>query len=52
MLWRDSTAGRGSAPARGRPFEQLELPGELKRAVIVHRGELTPEYEYLKAHLG
>jgi saccharopine dehydrogenase (NAD+, L-lysine forming) len=35
-----------------RPFAELALPPALKRAVIVHQGELTPDYEYLKAHLG
>jgi len=29
------------------PYEQLALPGELKRALILHHGELTPDYEYL-----
>jgi saccharopine dehydrogenase (NAD+, L-lysine-forming) len=33
------------------PFEQLDLPPEIKRAVIVHRGELTPSYRYLKKFL-
>ncbi len=33
------------------PFEDLALDPRLKRAVIVHRGELTPQYEYLKEHL-
>jgi alpha-aminoadipic semialdehyde synthase len=33
------------------PFEQLELPSQLKRAVIVHRGELTPDYRHLKDYL-
>jgi alpha-aminoadipic semialdehyde synthase len=33
------------------PFEKLDLPPEIKRAVIVHQGELTPEYRYLEAHL-
>jgi len=28
-------------------FAELALPPELKRAVIVHRGELTPDYRYL-----
>ncbi len=32
-------------------FGELELPPHLKRAVIVHRGELTPDYRYLKDHL-
>ncbi len=27
------------------------LPGELQRAVIVYRGELTPDYRYLENHL-
>jgi hypothetical protein len=34
-----------------RDFQSLDLPSHLKRAVIVHRGELTPSYEYLKASL-
>ncbi len=33
-------------------FEALALPPEIKRAVIVHRGELTPAYRYLQQHLG
>ncbi len=33
------------------PFDQLPLPDELKRAVVVHRGQLTPSYRYLEAHL-
>ncbi len=32
-------------------FDALELPGHLKRAVIVHRGQLTPDYAYLSRHL-
>ena len=32
-------------------FERLDLPPELKRAVIVHRGELTPDYRHLKDYL-
>jgi saccharopine dehydrogenase (NAD+, L-lysine forming) len=34
------------------PFGSLRLPSCLKRAVIVHRGELTPEYAYLHGPLG
>ena len=30
------------------PFEELALPPEIKRAVITHGGELTPDYCYLK----
>ena len=33
------------------PFEQLELVPEIKRAVIVHRGELTPDYRYIEQFL-
>jgi len=34
-----------------RPFDELELPDPIRRGVIVHRGELTPQYEHLKEHL-
>jgi saccharopine dehydrogenase (NAD+, L-lysine forming) len=33
------------------PYEALDLPPEIKAAVIAHRGELTPEYAYIKAYL-
>jgi alpha-aminoadipic semialdehyde synthase len=33
------------------PFEKLELPKELKDAVIVYQGSLTKDYEYLNEHL-
>lgn len=29
-------------------FEEIELSYSLKKAVIVHKGELTPEYKYLE----
>jgi alanine dehydrogenase len=32
-------------------FETLELPSHLKKAVIVHRGALTPDYQYLTRYL-
>ena len=32
-------------------FKALQLPQELKRAVICHRGELTPDYRTLEKHL-
>ena len=32
-------------------FDQLDLPLHLKKAVIVHKGELTPSYRYLQQHL-
>ena len=33
------------------PFEELKLPPEIKRALIVYRGELTPDYGYLEEYL-
>jgi alpha-aminoadipic semialdehyde synthase len=33
------------------PFEELEIPAEISRAVIVHRGELTPNFAYLTKNL-
>ena len=33
------------------PFEELQLPPEIKRALIVHQGRLTPAYEYLVRYL-
>jgi len=35
----------------GVPFAELALPSAIKRAVIVHRGQLTPDYAYLKEFL-
>jgi Alanine dehydrogenase/PNT, N-terminal domain/Alanine dehydrogenase/PNT, C-terminal domain len=32
-------------------FEALNLPSHLKKAVIVHKGELTPDYVYLQDFL-
>ncbi len=32
-------------------FADLELPDQLKKAVIVHRGELTPTYRFLQEYL-
>jgi alpha-aminoadipic semialdehyde synthase len=32
------------------PFEDLALPPEVKKAVIVYQGKLTPEYEYLQKY--
>jgi alanine dehydrogenase len=33
------------------PFDQLDLPPEIKRAAILHQGQLTPDYCYLKEFL-
>ncbi len=33
------------------PFEKLDLPPEIKRAVIVYHGQLTPDYRYLEKFL-
>jgi len=32
-------------------FESLNLPAEIKRALILHQGELTPDYQYLEEYL-
>jgi alpha-aminoadipic semialdehyde synthase len=32
-------------------FDSLEIPPEIKRAIIVHRGRLTPDFQYLQDHL-
>jgi len=34
-----------------KPFAQLEIPPEIRGAVIVHRGRLTPAYNHLARHL-
>ena len=33
------------------PFDELDLPNAVLRAVITHRGRLTPEYQYLREAL-
>jgi len=33
------------------PFEQLDLPPEIKRAVILHQGKLAPDYQYIEQFL-
>jgi alpha-aminoadipic semialdehyde synthase len=33
------------------PFDQVNLPSEIKRAVILHKGQLTPEYRYIERYL-
>jgi alpha-aminoadipic semialdehyde synthase len=33
------------------PFEELDLPPEIKRSVIVYQGELTPDYRYIEQYL-
>lgn len=32
-------------------LDQLNLPDEIKKAIIVHKGELTPDYTYLESSL-
>ncbi len=32
-------------------FDKLSLPPEIKRAVILYHGELTPEYKYLQKYI-
>jgi saccharopine dehydrogenase (NAD+, L-lysine forming) len=33
------------------PFEDLDIPGAIKKALILHNGELTPDYKYLEEHV-
>jgi alpha-aminoadipic semialdehyde synthase len=33
------------------PFAECELPAEIKRAVIVYQGALTPDYQYIQKYL-
>ena len=33
------------------PFAELDIPGPVKRAMILHKGRLTPDYEYISEHL-
>ena len=33
------------------PFDEVDLPPEIKRALIVHKGELTPAYRFLQQYL-
>ncbi len=32
-------------------FDALDLPDGLKRAVVVHKGELTPRYQFVRRFL-
>ncbi len=34
-----------------KPFDELNLPGPIKRAMILHKGKLTPDYEYIQEYL-
>jgi alpha-aminoadipic semialdehyde synthase len=47
---RDMVPALGQADF-GSDFEGLHLPPHLKRAVITHRGQLTPSYRYLQEAL-
>jgi saccharopine dehydrogenase (NAD+, L-lysine-forming) len=33
------------------PFQDLDLPPEIRRAIIVHQGKLTPDYQYIQEYL-
>ncbi len=33
------------------PFDQLALPNAIRKALILHQGELTPEYRYIQRYL-
>jgi len=33
------------------PFADLDIPGPVKRAMILHKGKLTPDFEYIAEYL-
>ncbi len=33
------------------PFEHLDLPTPIKKAMILHQGRLTPKFEYIAKYL-
>jgi alpha-aminoadipic semialdehyde synthase len=33
------------------PFEKLDIPAPMKRAMILYHGQLTPDYAYLQEYL-
>ena len=33
------------------PFEKVKLPNPIKKAVILHKGEFTPDYEYMRGFI-
>lgn len=35
----------------GLPYEEINLPQAIKKALILAKGELTPDYKYLEKHL-
>jgi alpha-aminoadipic semialdehyde synthase len=32
-------------------FKDLDLPGPIRKALIVHKGNLTPDFEYINQYL-
>ena len=46
VLWRYVTLIAGADFHQ--PFEKLKLPNPVKKAMILHHGEFTPEYEYMR----
>ncbi len=34
-----------------KPFEELDLPAPMKRALILHNGKFTPDFEYMEEYL-
>ena len=51
-MWRDIQLNTEIASADyDKPLDECGLPDRVRRAVIVHRGELTEEYSYLEQSL-
>jgi alpha-aminoadipic semialdehyde synthase len=35
----------------GKPFNELALPNPIRKAMILHHGDFTPEYEYMRRYI-
>jgi len=51
-----SNALKGFIPAIAKanfdlPFEQIQLPSPIRKAMILHKGELTPDFKYIQKYL-
>ncbi len=33
------------------PFDKVRLPGPIRKATILYKGEFTPDFEYLKKYI-
>src|SRR6185295_840605 len=35
----------------GKPFDDLDVPSSIRRGIIAHRGEFTPDYLYMSKYI-